>query len=490
MPLPRRSRLLNSLYKLGTTHNNRSYPSHSLFLRDFALKRAISTATVAEDGTLQPNVIHGKTLGLRSFILNRPYRLNALNLSMIRNIYPQLQAWEQSDNCKLIVMKGAGKNEFCAGDDVRDVLTQVKNRDPDALHFYKEEYDLVHYISMLKTPYAAVMNGHSLGAALGISAHAPFRIATENTIFAIPEAGLGLFPAAGASFFLPRLDGQIGTYLALTGKRLEGIQAFYAGVATHYVPANRLEQLEDRLSDMETSDHEVINMVIEEYATLTDTKVIGFDPEIRQIIDRCFRFDTVEAIIDALDKEKPTSFTRESKSKLLHYSPTSLRVILRLLRAGAKMSLGECLKMEYDLVQKFLATPDFWEGVDTMLVQKARQRKPKWQPAALSEISSETIDERYFSYPSPNALHLRSSLDFKEYPYQRYALPSEAEVKAAILGESPEFRKSGGIASSEEAVKWFKTERRKKKGVEEKVRDILFRKTIIFDGKLCWQASL
>lgn len=125
-----------------------------------------------------------------------------------------------------------------------------------------------------------------------------------------------------------------------------------------------------------------------------------------------------------------------------------------------------------------------------MLVKKARQRKPKWQPAALSEISSETIDERYFSSPSPNTLHLQNSLDFKEYPYQRYALPSEAEVKAAILGESPEFRNSGGIASTEEAVKWFKMERRKKKGVEEKIRDILWRKTIIFDGKLCWQASL
>ncbi|KAG2189045.1 hypothetical protein INT44_004187 [Umbelopsis vinacea] len=443
----------------------------------------------------QPNVIHGKVLGLRSFVLNRPYRMNALNLSMIRNIYPQLQAWERSDNCKLIIMKGAGKNEFCAGDDVRDILLQVKQRDPNALHFYREEFDLIHYISTLKTPYISFMNGHALGAALGISVHAPFRIATEKTIFAVPEAGIGLFPDAGASFFLPRLDGQIGTFLALTGTRLEGIQAFnglvksYAGVATHYVPSERLEQLEDRLSDMESSDHEVINMVIEEYSTLTDTKQIGFEQETRQIIDRCFRHDTVEAILEALDRERPMSFTREAKAKMLHYSPTSLRVILKILRAGANKTLGECLQMEYDLVQKFMATPDFYEGVDAQLVRKPRE-KPKWQPPALADIPSEMIDKLYFTKPSPNSLQLRESLDFKEYPYQRYSLPSELEVRAAVLGESPEFRNSGGIASTEETVRWFKMERKKKKGVAEKVRDILSRKTIIIDGKLCWQASL
>lgn len=176
------------------------------------------------------------------------------------------------------------------------------------------------------------------------------------------------------------------------------------------------------------------------------------------------------------------------------------------------MTLGECLKMEYDLVQKFLvctsfhlnlgisldeltifffaqATPDFFEGVDAVLVRKPRE-KPKWQPAALSDISAETIDKLYFSTPSPNSLRLRSPLDFKEYPYQRYSLPSENEVRAAVFGESSEFRNSGGIASTDEAVRWFKMERKKKKGVEEKIRDILSRKTIVIDGKLCWQASL
>jgi 3-hydroxyisobutyryl-CoA hydrolase len=100
------------------------------------------------------------------------------------------------------------------------------------------------------------------------------------------------------------------------------------------------------------------------------------------------------------------------------------------------------------------------------------------------------IERLYFTTSSPNPLHLRGSLDFKEYPYQRYSLPSELEVRAAILGDSSEFRNSGGIASTDEAVHWFKMERRKKKGVEEKVRDILSRKTIVIDGKLCWQASL
>lgn len=127
-----------------------------------------------------------------------------------------------------------------------DVLTRAKAKDPDALYFFQDKFRLVQMIATLQTPYVAVLDGYAckyfflwncdqrisgsymlntVGGALGLFVHGPFRIATEKTIFATPEVSLGAFLNSGSSFYLSRLDGEIGAYLALTGHRLEGIDA-------------------------------------------------------------------------------------------------------------------------------------------------------------------------------------------------------------------------------------------------------------------------
>ncbi|KAI8064453.1 ClpP/crotonase-like domain-containing protein [Gongronella butleri] len=432
-------------------------------------------------------VLHQKLSGARMFILNRPEKLNALTISMIRNIMPQLKAWDVSKLSKVIIMKGMGEGRLSVGDDVLDLVQKVKNKDPDALYYFQEKSVLIQMISTLATPYVSILDGYALGGALGLFGHAPFRVATEKTIFAMPEPTLGVIFNAGASFFLPRLDGAIGTYLALTGSRVEGLDTFYTGITTHYVPSSRLQALEEKLIDLETSEHDIIQRVLEKFVEPVPAKRIGFGSGIRLAMDRCFQHDTLEEILKALDDEKQTPWTRETKHKLLSMSPTSLRVTLKALRKGRSMSLDECLKMEFDLMQKFLVTKDFYEGVDAMLVQKPR-RKPTWQPASLHDVSDADIDEVYFNRPAPNALALPGVVDIHKLPYSRFALPTEEDVRLAVTGEGAEFGIEGRLSIPEDVISWFEKGHRNKLGVKEKVQEILDRKTILDNDKtLQWQ---
>ncbi|KAI7893736.1 ClpP/crotonase-like domain-containing protein [Mucor mucedo] len=411
------------------------------------------------------------------FILNRPEKLNALNLNMIRNIGPQLKAWDVSKLAKVILMKGAGQGKFSVGDDILDILIKAKEKDPDALYFFQDKFALVQMIATLQTPYVSVLDGYALGGALGLFVHGPFRIATEKTIFAIPEIGLGAFLNSGSSFYLPRLDGEIGTYLALTGQRLQGIDTFFTGIATHYIPSSRLAALEDRLIDLETSEHEIIQRVLEKFVDKKPVSKIGFPADIRQAIDRCFKFNTVEEIVSALDNEKPSAWSRETKQRLLSVSPTSLKVTLKSLRKGKSMSLVECLVMEFDLIQKFLVTKDFHEGVEAAFLEKPR-RKPQWQPPQLAGITEEDIDQLYFLEPSPNTLSLPSKLDLRQYPFARFGLPTQEEVRLAVTGEGAEFQMEGRLKEQDEIISWFENGHKNKWGVKEKVMDILDRKAV------------
>lgn len=198
----------------------------------------------------------------------------------------------------------------------------------EALKFFELEYQLNHYIGILKKPFISIMNGITMGGGVGISVHAPFRIATEKTLFAMPETGIGLFPDVGGSFFLPRLDGELGTYLGLTGARIKGEEVFMAGIATHYIPSARLPTLLTRLTELETEELDVINNILEEFVADSDLeqwKTWSLGGEIGNAIDRCFKYDTLEEIVEALEKEG-SEWANKTLDTLKEMSPTSLKV--------------------------------------------------------------------------------------------------------------------------------------------------------------------
>ncbi|KAF9918909.1 hypothetical protein BX616_004418 [Lobosporangium transversale] len=434
--------------------------------------RVNMSTTAAKEDPIEADVLHRKHLSSRTFILNRPKALNALNLSMVRNMTPQLQAWDASDLCKVIVIKGAGEKAFCAGGDVRQVVELANaGKHDEALDFFAEEYRLNHMIATLKTPFVAILNGITMGGGVGLSVHAPFRIATEKTLFAMPETNIGLFPDVGGSFFLPRLDGETGTYLGLVGTRLKGIDTLYAGIATHYVPSERLTALEDRLSELETDNHDVINMAIEDFVSepLHDHKYAL--SEYRDAIDRCFRFNTVEDIIAALEKEK-TPFAEETLNALRIMSPTSLKVTLQQIREGGNLGIADCFRMEHQLARQFLYGHDFPEGVKALLIEKTL--KPKWSPATVEDVDREQMLGVYFRNQAPKPLSLSSTTTWSEYPYRRYGLPSENEIRKIVTGEA---QGSGPLQLTvDEVVDVCVKKSGGKIGVREKVLEVLSRK--------------
>src|ERR1700761_8747793 len=255
------------------------------------------------------DVLFNSLYGVRTIELNRPKKLNSLNASMARKILPRLREWEKSQIANVVLISGAGPKAFCAGGDVAELALQNKTGregQQKSTDYFALEYQLDHLIATYSKPYVAIMDGITMGGGVGLSVHAPFRIATEKTVFAMPETTIGFFPDVGGSFFLPRLDGEIGTYLSLTSERLHGVQAFYAGIATHYIDSSVLAQMTTRLSELVFRDHanlnerlELINSTIAEFTSALPSpdsyeaaRHGNLTGPLREAIDRIFGHNT------------------------------------------------------------------------------------------------------------------------------------------------------------------------------------------------------
>jgi len=325
--------------------------------------------------------------------LNRPKALNALNLNMIRQIYPVLQKWDVDPGVSLVLIKGTGDRAFCAGGDVRAIAEAGQKGDDLTKVFFKEEYMLNHAIGTLQTPYVALINGITMGGGVGLSVHGKFRVSTERTLFAMPETAIGLFPDVGGGYALPRMKGKLGIYLALTGHRLKGYDVKHAGVATHFVASEKLADLESSLLSLADPQLNSIQQVLNDY----DKKCSeGHKEFVLQTftdqINSCFDKPTMEDILKALE-EDGSEWALQQIEILNKMSPTSLKITLRQLQEGAKLSLADCLKMEYRLTQRCMDDNDFYEGIRAVLVDK--DNSPKWNPSTLRGVSKEKVDS-YF----------------------------------------------------------------------------------------------
>ncbi|KAG0125874.1 ClpP/crotonase-like domain-containing protein [Tuber indicum] len=454
---------------------------------------ASSLVIEEQEGDAPDDVLFGSTYGVRTIELNRPGSLNALNGSMARKIVPRLREWEKSQMANIIILKGAGR-ALCSGGDVAALVESIKGEGPigvqKAVRYFELEYRLDHLIATYPKPYVAFMDGITMGGGVGLSIHAPFRIATENTLFAMPETKIGFFPDVGGSFFLPRLDGEIGTYLALTSEGLKGVQAFYSGLATHYIHSTSLPDLEARLAELVFGDYqplkerwEIVDSTIEEFVTgLPEDTPIQLSGEIRKAIDRCFRFNTIERILEALTQED-SDWARETFETIKSRSPTSVRVTLRQLRAGKEWTISETFQRELHMATKFLEGKDFVEGVDALLLSKTSD--PKWNPPTL-ESSDESVTAPYFTIEEgdgPRLQLLRDEsdagfVDYKQYPHAKIGLPSEAEVRQLIQERK---------MLPDDIIPYLVEDRNGKIGLVEKVRDIIDRRVGTGVDRAVWE---
>jgi len=328
--------------------------------------------------------------------MNRPRALNALNLPMVRKMQVAMEEWEKDPNVALVVIKGAGGKAFCAGGDIRAVTDAGKRGDPLPQNFFKEEYILNHKIGTYAKPYVALIDGITMGGGVGLSVHGMFRVATEKTMFAMPETAIGLFPDVGGGHFLPKLEGNLGVYLALTGFRLRGRDITKMGIATHFVESTKLSELEEALTSLSASagpsDVEAVLADFQNQSKLDADKDLALRPNIDNI-NKHFSGESMEAIFTSLEKDG-SEWAIKQLETLKKMSPTSMKITLRLLLEGKSRSLAEDLQVEYRLSQRCCEDKDFYEGVRAVLIDK--DHSPQWNPGHIKDVTASKVDW-YFS---------------------------------------------------------------------------------------------
>ncbi|XP_074599436.1 3-hydroxyisobutyryl-CoA hydrolase, mitochondrial-like isoform X2 [Brevipalpus obovatus] len=336
-------------------------------------------------------------------VLNRPKQLNALNLTMTRKLYPQLRKWDMDSEMKMVIIKGTGDKAFCAGGDIKGYGVGS----PAGLDFFREEYRLNNQIGSMAIPYVALINGIVMGGGVGLSIHGAYRVVTEKAVFAMPETAIGFFPDVGGSHFLPRLPGKLGLFLALTGNRLQGRDLFKAGIATHFVCSERLDELEKDLLRMQKPDLKGIDALLTRYQEQWEAdfkKEFSLKQYIGRINAAFGAAESVEQIFENLKKDQ-SDWAKQQLEVLSKMSPTSLKVTFKAFHDGAKMSLPECLKMEYRIASQMMYQHDFFEGVRAQLIDK--DRNPKWKPDRLEEVTEDHVNLYFSSAPPPNFKELQ-----------------------------------------------------------------------------------
>jgi len=322
--------------------------------------------------------------------LNRPKALHALTREMCALMTEALLAWKDDAAVQAVLLDHAGERGFCAGGDIRMIAESGAGDAAEAKAFFLTEYRLNHLLFVYPKPIMACMDGIVMGGGVGISQPAKLRIATERTLYAMPETGIGLFPDVGGGWFLPRLPGQTGIWLALTGARLKAADCLRLGIATHFVQGERLEALKEAV--VEDAD-----------AVFGLPELFGVDPgaasvdEVRAQIDRVFALDTVEEIFAALEADG-SDWAMRQLAVLLTKSPQALKVSLRQMRTGAGLARFEDdMIMEYRLGGRTVRTHDFQEGVRAVIVDK--DNTPRWRPATLKGVTEADLDALFAPLP-------------------------------------------------------------------------------------------
>jgi enoyl-CoA hydratase len=335
--------------------------------------------------------------------LNRPAALHALNLAMCEAMIAALLSWRDDDTVRAVLIDHAPSPDgdpklsrgFCAGGDIRMLAESGAKDGPEkgrqARAFFHTEYRLNHLLFTYAKPTVTFMDGITMGGGVGLALPCDYRVATENTRFAMPETGVGLFPDVGGGWYLSRLPGRSGVFLALTGARIDGAECLALGLATHHLPSDRLDEAKARIA----AHPDRIA------AILTDLSVTPSPARItdhRAEIDRLFASDRLEDILDALAHDS-SDWAAKELATLESKSPQTMKVALRQLADGANMpDFASEMKQEYAIGARVVTMHDFLEGVRAVIIDK--DNRPHWHPPTAVQVNDDMLDHIFAPLPT------------------------------------------------------------------------------------------
>lgn len=452
--------------------------------------------------------------------LNRARKLNALNASMCEKIIPRLVEFNRSKVADLIILKSLSPRAFCSGGDViQCAKDNMANESQKAVNLFHKEYSLDYLLAVYGKPIVSLVNGIAMGGGVGLAVHGPFRVVCETTRIAMPETRIGFFDDVGTSFWLPKLDGNLGYYLSLTGDDLRGIDTLLCGFGTHYVPYDRFDDLVERLSSLQVKKlatgendtvfynkhqyYSLVNEAIEEFTSEIPTHhQFKYTPEQLNTIEKCFNPDTHESVPKIIEDliADGSEFAISTAKKLEAKSPISLAVNWSLMLKNRKRTIYESLNNELKVAAKMMTDykpNDFTTSVNARLIKKIpdttniKYKYPdlKSVPASVvdnltsNEIfnpdlsSGENLEDKVAQLQNLNISQFTSCpaliRNYQNYPYSM-GLPTEDQVKSYV-------KTSAGISglgpSFSETLEHFQDEFKDRAGVTYKVKSILNRKT-------------
>lgn len=332
----------------------------------------------------EPEVLFEQRGASGIITLNRPKALNALTLGMVRAMMLQLKAWAQDTHVQAVVIRGAGDRAFCAGGDIRALYDSGREKTDYASAFWGEEYQLNTLIKEYPKPYVALIQGVVMGGGVGVSLHGAQRVACETTTFAMPETGIGLFPDVGGTYFLSRLPGRVGLYLALTGARLKAADLHRLGLVTHVAPLAAFDEITTAIAGGEHPDHALRGFAEAPASAPIDA--------LRERIDHHFGGESVEQILQSLDSAGD-EWALATAATLRTKSPTSQKIAFRQMMAGRTLSFREAMVLEFRITERIQKGHDFYEGVRATILDK--DGAPRWNPAELRDVKGFMVDD-YF----------------------------------------------------------------------------------------------
>lgn len=333
--------------------------------------------------------LHVEQLGaVMLMTLNRPRAMNALTAVMRKRFSETLWAAARNPDVYAVVLQSASERAFCAGSDVREVMSLGRTDPPKARALFAEEYELNWQCECFSKPTIPLINGMVMGGGVGISQYGTHRVAGENYAFAMPETLIGLFPDVGACHVLSRLAGEAGTYLGLTGRSIGRADAYALGLVTHCIRASEFDAIKAEISEAWPVDPALDNRHEEPGPG-------DLAPHL-ETIERCFSAPTVEEIMARLDGVTGTSadWAKGVAADLRSRSPLSLKLTLRHLRGARMRDLRETLAVDYRLAARCLDGNDFYEGVRALLIDK--DGAPHWRPGKLEAVTDGMV-KVYFS---------------------------------------------------------------------------------------------
>lgn len=334
--------------------------------------------------------------------LNAEKTLNSLTLEMIDLIYPQLISWRADDNIGVVLIDANGDKAFCAGGDVQALHESAVSRPGGpceyAESFFTREYRLNYLLHNYPKPIICWGHGIVMGGGLGILAACSHRIVTEKTRIAMPEVSIALFPDVGGSWFLNRMPGKSGVFLALTGASINATDSLFTGIADHFICQQYYPSFIDALSDLNLTDNDEenrrqLNDAIDHFCVASrDSKPSGnVERHIDDINKLCSATNAADTIDYIANMHTDDTWLLKAKNGLANGSPLAALIIFQQLQLSQHLSLLEVFQSEIQLATHIIRYPEFSEGVRALLIDK--DKNPQWQFKSIREVPEETLGQ-------------------------------------------------------------------------------------------------